>query len=71
MILANINQAVKINIKIIKTRHITLIEEAHRFLSKEEAGNDIKYEGIRIFTDMLAEVRKYGRRLNYCRSNSQ
>lgn len=69
MILANINQAVKNKHKDNKNyRHITLIEEAHRFLSKKKQ-EMILNEGIRIFTDMLAEVRKYGEGL-VCRSNS-
>lgn len=45
-------------------RHITLIEEAHRLLSKIEYGDEgSKKIGIEIFTDILAEVRKYGESL--------
>lgn len=42
-------------------RHITLIEEAHRLLSKVEYGDSgSKRTAVETFTDMLAEVRKYG-----------
>lgn len=42
-------------------RHITLIEEAHRLLAKYSPGDSPnKKQGIETFTDMLAEVRKYG-----------
>lgn len=42
-------------------RHLTLIEEAHRLLSKPESDDsDSKKYGVRMFTDLLAEVRKYG-----------
>lgn len=45
-------------------RHITLIEEAHRLLSKVDAfDNPNKRRGVEIFADMLAEVRKYGESL--------
>ena len=61
MLLVNINQAIKNKYKNNKNfEHILLIEEAHRFLSKENYNTRGKVEGIRIFTDMLAEVRKYG-----------
>lgn len=41
--------------------HLTLIEEAHRLLSKIEYGDSGAKKGaIETFTDMLAEVRKYG-----------
>ena len=44
-----------------KFRHITLIEEAHRVLSKPEPGlADSKKYGVQVFADMIAEVRKYG-----------
>lgn len=44
--------------------HITLIEEAHRLLSKYEPGDSLsKKNGVEIFADMLAEVRKYGEAL--------
>lgn len=42
-------------------RHVTLIEEAHRLLSKVEFGDSgSKKAAIETFTDLLAEVRKYG-----------
>lgn len=42
-------------------KHITLVEEAHRLLGKYEPGDSLsKKQGIEIFSDMLAEVRKYG-----------
>ncbi|MBQ9478676.1 MAG: ATP-binding protein, partial [Selenomonadaceae bacterium] len=45
-------------------RHITLIEEAHRLLSKVEYGDSgSKRTAVETFTDMLAEIRKYGESL--------
>ena len=45
-------------------RHITLIEEAHRLLSKVLPGDDEgKKFSVSIFADMLAEIRKYGESL--------
>ena len=45
-------------------RHITLIEEAHRLLSRYLPGDNLnKKQGVEVFTDMLAEVRKYGESL--------
>lgn len=42
-------------------RHITLVEEAHRLLSKTEIGDSCcKRQAVTVFTDLLAEVRKYG-----------
>lgn len=42
-------------------KHLTLIEEAHRLLSKVEFGdNGSKKGAVETFTDLLAEVRKYG-----------
>lgn len=47
-----------------KFQHITLIEEAHRLLSKYQAGeNPAKKQSIEMFSDMLAEIRKYGESL--------
>lgn len=44
-----------------KCRHITLIEEAHRLLSKYTPGDSLnKKQGVETFSDMLAEIRKYG-----------
>ena len=45
-------------------KHITLIEEAHRLLSKYMPGDSMnKKQGVEVFTDILAEVRKYGESL--------
>lgn len=42
-------------------KHLTLIEEAHRLLSKVEYGDSgSKKAAVETFTDLLAEVRKYG-----------
>lgn len=42
-------------------QHLTLIEEAHRLLSKPESGEDSsKRLGVELFANLLAEVRKYG-----------
>lgn len=42
-------------------KHLTLIEEAHRLLSKVEYGDSgSKKTAVETFTDLLAEVRKYG-----------
>lgn len=44
-----------------KFRHITLVEEAHRLLSKHMPGdNPSKKQSVEMFSDMLAEIRKYG-----------
>ncbi len=68
-ILINLNEAIKIKYKEYKKKgknfkHITLIEEAHRLLSKYVPGdNPSKKLGVETFSDMLAEVRKYGESL--------
>ena len=42
-------------------QHITLLEEAHRLLSKPQAGEEgSKRLGVEMFGNLLAEVRKYG-----------
>ena len=42
-------------------RHVTLVEEAHRLLSKVGYGDSgAKKNAVEAFTDLLAEVRKYG-----------
>lgn len=42
-------------------RHLTLVEEAHRLLSKVDYGDSgAKKSSVEMFSDMLAEVRKYG-----------
>lgn len=68
-VLININEALKAKHDEYKKskkkfRHITLIEEAHRLLSKYSAGDSPnKKLGVETFADMLAEVRKYGESL--------
>ena len=68
-ILANLNEAIRANYEEHRKqgeqfRHITLIEEAHRLLSKFEPGDSKnKKHGVETFADMLAEVRKYGESL--------
>ncbi|PHR54153.1 MAG: hypothetical protein COA47_15940 [Robiginitomaculum sp.] len=42
-------------------QHLTLIEEAHRLLSKTEPNDpESKKMGVTMFSDLLSEVRKYG-----------
>lgn len=66
-ILTNLLQAIKkkfndTNGK--KVNHITLIEEAHRLLTKPEAGcSPSQRQATETFADMLAEIRKYGESL--------
>jgi len=68
-VLINLNEAIKLKYKEYKKqnrefKHITLIEEAHRLLSKHTVGdNPSKKLGVESFADMLAEVRKYGESL--------
>lgn len=68
-ILININEALKVKYEEYKKsgkefRHITLIEESHRLLSKFAPGDSPnKKLGVETFADMLAEVRKYGESL--------
>lgn len=64
-ILSNLNEAIKNQHKIDKTfKHITLVEEAHRLLSKYTPGDSLnKKNGVETFADMLAEIRKYGESL--------
>lgn len=72
-ILANLSEAIKVkyreDAKNAKNgskgiRHITLIEEAHRLLSKYMPGDSLsKKQGVEMFADMIAEVRKYGESL--------
>lgn len=61
-ILSRLSEALKFRHKKDKEfRHITLIEEAHRLLSKVEYGDSgSKKISVEVFTDLLAEVRKYG-----------
>ncbi|MBO6037273.1 MAG: ATP-binding protein, partial [Acetobacter sp.] len=64
-ILINLMQAIKSeHQKNSHFRHITLVEEAHRLLSRYEPGDSMnKKQGVGVFADMLAEVRKYGESL--------
>jgi hypothetical protein len=42
-------------------RHLTLVEEAHRLLSRPEPGDGgARKAGVEMFANLLAEVRKYG-----------
>lgn len=64
-ILTNLYEALKAKFKKDKHfKHITLIEEAHRLLSKYSPGDSLnKKNSVETFADMLAEVRKYGESL--------
>ena len=66
-ILANLSEAIrkKFNENGKKQiQHLTLIEEAHRLLSRYMPGDSLnKKQGVEMFSDMLAEVRKYGESL--------
>lgn len=64
-ILTNLLEAVKYQFNMNNEfQHITLVEEAHRLLSKYELGDSTnKKHGVEVFSDMLAEVRKYGESL--------
>lgn len=65
LILTNLVEAVKSRHREdIHFQHITLVEEAHRLFSKYMPGDSLnKKHGVEVFTDMLAEVRKYGESL--------
>ncbi len=65
LILINLVEAIKAKyIKNGRYQHITMVEEAHRLLSKYQYGDSLnKKQAVEIFTDMLAEVRKYGESL--------
>lgn len=62
LLLGRISEAVKQRHAIDhKFQHLTLLEEAHRLLSKPEQGEDgAKRLGVNLFANLLAEVRKYG-----------
>lgn len=65
-VLTNLLQAVKRKYQTTnaKVDHITLIEEAHRLLSKPEpGGSPSQKQAAETFADMLAEIRKYGESL--------
>ncbi len=66
-VLTNLLQAVKRKFKKSggrKFHHITLVEEAHRLLAKPEPGGGTSQkQAAETFSDMLAEIRKYGESL--------
>ena len=64
-ILSNLMEAIKAEYKKnTEFKHITLVEEAHRLLGRYEPGDSLtKKQGIEMFSNMLAEVRKYGESL--------
>lgn len=66
-ILTNLSEAIRVKYNAIGKKpinHLTLIEEAHRLLSKYMPGDSMnKKQGVEMFSDMLAEVRKYGESL--------
>lgn len=61
-VLSSLNEAIKYQFKENKNfKHITLVEEAHRLLSRYMPGDSpCKKNGVETFADMLAEMRKYG-----------
>ena len=63
-ILTNLLQAVKCHVQDKNFRHITLVEKAHRLLSRYVPGDNLnKKQCVEVFTNMLAEVCKYGESL--------
>ncbi len=66
-ILGNLSEAIRVKYNQMgkkQINHITLIEEAHRLLSRYMPGDSLnKKQGVEMFSDMLAEVRKYGESL--------
>ncbi|RUS56950.1 hypothetical protein QI30_08470 [Kurthia sp. 3B1D] len=62
LILSRLSEALKLkHRKNPSYKHITLVEEAHRLLSKVDFGDTpTKKTAVETFSDMLAEVRKYG-----------
>lgn len=68
-IMTNLLQAVRAEYYEYKKRgedfqHITLVEEAHRLFSRFVPGDSpSKRQGVEVFANMLAEVRKYGESL--------
>lgn len=62
LILSRLSEALKLKHRQNNSyKHITLVEEAHRLLSKVELGDaPSKKTAVETFSDMLAEVRKYG-----------
>lgn len=64
-VLTNLMEAIKAKYRRCgEFKHVTLIEEAHRLLGKYMPGDSLnKKQGVETFSDMLAEVRKYGESL--------
>lgn len=64
-ILINLSEAIREKYQMNgKFQHITLVEEAHRLLSKYVPGDSpSKKQSVEMFSDMLAEIRKYGESL--------
>ncbi|MDO5295590.1 MAG: ATP-binding protein [bacterium] len=68
-IMTNLLQAVKLEYYARRKegrrfQHITLVEEAHRLFSRFVPGDSpSKRQGVEVFANMLAEVRKYGESL--------
>jgi len=61
LLLGGINEAVRArHAREPDFRQLTLIEEAHRLLSRPEPGDRTAAMAVEAFADMLAEVRKYG-----------
>jgi hypothetical protein len=47
----------------IRLRHVTVFEEAHRLLRRPESlreGGDVQAKAVETFSNMIAEIRKYG-----------
>lgn len=61
-ILINLSEAIREKYQMDgKFQHITLVEEVHRLLSKYQSGDSpSKKQSVEMFSDMLAEIRKYG-----------
>ena len=61
LILGSLNQAIRVlHSQNNNFRQLTLVEEAHRLLSRPEPGDKAAAMAVESFSDMLAEVRKYG-----------
>lgn len=61
LILGSLNEAIRdLHQQNPDFRQLTLVEEAHRLLSRPEPGDKAAAMAVESFADMLAEVRKYG-----------
>lgn len=61
LILGGLNQSIReLHQENPQFRHLTLVEEAHRLLSRPDPGDKTAAMAVEAFADMLAEVRKYG-----------